>query len=238
MIDILKKILSFFNLEINRRPISEAKKQQWIRDAGFKTILDIGANRGYFAKEMRELLPRAQIHCFEPLPDCFHQLLQNTKDDSLVVCHPVGLGIQNESLTMFQNEYSPSSSLLEMTELHIRNFPQTRHTHQKEVTIHRLDDFLEGKELQAPLFIKIDVQGFEDKVILGGEKTIQQADALLIEMSFVPLYHQQPLFHDIYRLVTQLGFEFRGTFHQLFDEEKGTVLQMDGIFINKRISTR
>ncbi|MEZ4904860.1 MAG: FkbM family methyltransferase [Spirosomataceae bacterium] len=238
MINTIKKILTFFNLEINRRPISVTKKRQWLQDFDFKTILDIGANQGYFAKEMREMFPKAFIHCFEPLPDCFNQLLRNTQKDNLILCYPVGLGNQSEILTMYQNDYSPSSSLLEMTDLHIRNFPQTEHTRPQQVAIQRLDDLLKDTTLQAPILVKIDVQGFEDKVIEGGQLILKQADALLIEMSFVPLYHEQLLFHDIYGLLTDLGFEFRGAYHQLFDDKDGSVLQIDGIFINKKSATR
>lgn len=233
MKNTLKKIFSLFNLEINRRPISEIKKRQWIRDANFKTILDIGANQGYFAKEMRALLPNAQIHCFEPLPDCFKALVQHTQTDHFIAVHNIGFGEHNEQRFMYQNSYSPSSSLLEIADLHIRNFPQTQHTFQTQVEIRRLDDYLKDVELPMPLFVKIDVQGFEDKVILGGKNILQKADAILVELSFVPLYHHQPLFHDIYELLIDLGFEFRGAFHQLFDAKNGNVLQMDGIFIKK-----
>ncbi|MFN8346813.1 MAG: FkbM family methyltransferase [Spirosomataceae bacterium] len=230
---LLKKILALFRLEINRRPISEEKKRQWIQDFGFKSVLDIGANQGFFALEIRESLPSAHIHCFEPLPGCFKQLSLRTKKDSLITCYNIGLGENDGLLAMNENDYTPSSSLLEMSELHVKNFPQTKHTTQTQVEIKRLDDCLKADTLPSPVLVKIDVQGFEDKVIKGGTTVLQKADAMIVEMSFVPLYQSQPLFHDIYKLLEALGFEYRGAYNQLYDSENGTILQTDGIFMKK-----
>ena len=230
---LLKKMLAAFDLEINRRPISEEKKRQWIKDFGFKTVLDIGANQGWFAQEIREKLPAAHIHCFEPLPNCFNQLTIRTKRDPLITCYNIGLGDSDGILVMNENDYTPSSSLLEMSELHIKNFPQTKHTTQTKVEIKRLDDCLKADTLPSPVLVKIDVQGFEDKVIKGGTAILQKAEAMIVEMSFVPLYQRQPLFHDIYILLADLGFEYRGAYNQLFDSDNGTILQTDGIFMKK-----
>ncbi|MFN8465859.1 MAG: FkbM family methyltransferase [Caldilineaceae bacterium] len=51
--------------------------------------------------------------------------------------------------------------------------------------------------LEVPYMVKIDVQGFEDKVLLGGELTIRHASMLIIETSFQVLYEGQALFGDV-----------------------------------------
>jgi hypothetical protein len=49
-------------------------RRPWLLDAGIKTILDIGANTGQFARLAHEVFPGASIYSFEPLPDCFETL--------------------------------------------------------------------------------------------------------------------------------------------------------------------
>src|SRR2546421_11011514 len=51
-------------------------RQPWLQRRGFRTVVDIGANTGQFALPARAAFPRATLHCFEPLPDCFSQLQQ------------------------------------------------------------------------------------------------------------------------------------------------------------------
>ena len=55
-------------------------------------------------------------------------------------------------------------------------------------------DFL---PLKPNLLVKIDTQGFEDRVIRGGEQTIKKASIVVVEVSFTKLYEHQPLFSDL-----------------------------------------
>ena len=85
--------------------------------------------------------------------------------------------------------------------------------------------------LLPPILLKIDVQGYEDQVILGATRIMQQVDSIMIEMSFQPLYQGQPLFDEIYQLLISKGFTFAGNMDGLFSPLDGSILQSDGIFI-------
>ena len=74
------------------------------------------------------------------------------------------------------------------------------------------------------------MQGFEDKVIAGGSRFIQNAKVLIIETAYVSLYEKQPLFADIYKQLTELGFSYKGALHQKFDGSGG-VLYEDSLFV-------
>lgn len=67
----------------------------------------------------------------------------------------------------------------------------------------RLDDV---SELAALDFLKIDVQGAELMVFRGGRTRLAQAVAIQTEVSFVPLYEEQPLFGDVDRELREQGF--------------------------------
>src|SRR5258708_27076513 len=41
----------------------------------FKTVIDVGANTGQFAKQISAFFPNANIYCFEPSPQPFEALM-------------------------------------------------------------------------------------------------------------------------------------------------------------------
>jgi FkbM family methyltransferase len=71
------------------------------------------------------------------------------------------------------------------------------------VTTHRLDDIAEIAELD---FLKMDVQGGEREVLTHGRTRLKNAVAVQTEVSFVPLYENQPPFGEIDLLMRELGF--------------------------------
>src|SRR5215204_2951263 len=94
----------------------EAKRFQWLKDYHLRTIIDIGANEGQFAEKILSVLPSVEVHCFEPLQEAFKKLQSNFSKEKNIFLYNFGLGETNEVREIFKNEYSPSSSLLEMVE--------------------------------------------------------------------------------------------------------------------------
>ena len=81
------------------------------------------------------------------------------------------------------------------------------------------------------IFLKIDVQGFEEKVLAGGRQTIARAKVVLLELSYELLYENQPLFADIYEIMKDLGFRFQGTMAQMPHPKDGRLLDADCFFV-------
>lgn len=78
---------------------------------------------------------------------------------------------------------------------------------QETIEVVALDDlFLEGD------LIKIDVQGAELDVIEHGPETIQKANYLLLELSFMDYNVGAPLIDDILAKTRDLGFKMIDTF--------------------------
>jgi FkbM family methyltransferase len=205
-------------------------ERRWLRDLGVRTALDIGANTGQFARELRALYPSAMVYSFEPLPDCFAELTHAFRGDPRFRAFNVALGDAPGEVTMHRSAYAPSSSLLAMGEGHKRAFPHTAKEQPQTVRVERLDDLAEGLTLEDPLLVKMDVQGFEDRVLAGGRAVLSRAAVVLTELSVEPLYEGQVLFDGLYRALVELGFRYRGNLNQLHSPEDGRVLQVDGIF--------
>lgn len=234
---LIKNYLRPLGIELRRIPTQkeiyeqERQKALWLSNMNIHTIIDIGANDGHFANKIHKILPNAQLYSFEPLKDCYEKLLNKFAEVKTFKAFNLALGNKEEKVEIHRSEYSPSSSLLPMTELHKTSFPFTKNKIIEEVYVVKLDDIVSQLQLQSKLLIKLDVQGFEDKVIEGGLNTFKQADVVLTELSVEELYQGQKLFDDIYQMLKSLGFEYRGNYEQLYHPEDGRVLQMDGIFI-------
>ena len=206
---------------------------KWLLQYGFKTIIDVGANEGQFSDRIRILFPDAFIHAFEPLPIVFQTLEKNFENDQKFKAYNLGLGENKEELELYENEYSPSSSFLKLTASMADNFENAIKTKKVTVFADRMDQLFSSQKIDSPLLIKIDVQGFEDKVISGGTGTLQKAQVIICELSFVGLYEGQLLFGDLYEKFKELGFVFAGVVEQVKSPETNQVLQADGIFIKQ-----
>jgi FkbM family methyltransferase len=226
----LRKTVHKIGLDIHRyRP--EANRLAWVQTLGIRSVFDIGANVGQFATEIRHELPEAQIYSFEPLQECYGALTETFRNDSRFEAFPYALGEKDETVTMHKSSYTPSSSLREMAQAHKDLFPHTKESQPETIRVRRLDDAYAEISPAKPLLIKVDTQGYEDKVIMGGMDAFRNAAAVIIEASYVQLYEGQPLFDDIYSKMKALGFSYRGALHQKIKKETGEVIFEDSIYV-------
>jgi FkbM family methyltransferase len=203
---------------------------RWLTRFNISTVVDIGANEGQFALKFSRILPSADFYCFEPIGSCFKILKSNLANVNCKL-FPYALGDENAEMEINVYDHNPSSSLLEMAELHKSVFDKSFDIKSREkISVKILDEILVDKLNNKSYLVKIDVQGFEDKVIKGGKNVISQAKVIIIEMSYVELYKEQKLFNDIYFLLISLGFSFKGNLAQSNNPKNGEVLYSDSIF--------
>jgi len=211
----------------------ECLNKPWLLKSGIRTVFDVGANIGQFARAIHEVLPEAYIYSFEPLPDCFGELQKAMAGVKTFRAFNMALAERDAEAEFYRSSWSPSSSLLPMQELHKQNFPFTAGESRQIVRVRRLDDYAEELTIQGEVLIKLDVQGVEDKVIEGGKELIQRAKILIVETSMDSLYERQPLFADIFKLLEALGFTYKGALSQAFSALDESVLYADSIFIRR-----
>ncbi|MBI4160781.1 MAG: FkbM family methyltransferase [Candidatus Yanofskybacteria bacterium] len=197
---------------------------------GFATILDIGANVGQFSREMLDTFPDAHIYAFEPVAGCYEKL-KKVSDKLNFHPLPYALGNQTGETTINVSSYDPSSSILPMSDLHKKLFPHTAGGHAETIQIRRLDDITGGIDFKLPLLIKMDVQGYEKEVVLGGSETFKKASVVLSETSFASLYAGQPLADEMRDLLGEFGFEYRGALNNKKHPQTGEVLFEDSVFV-------
>lgn len=214
--------------------------QTWINDLQFDMMIDIGANVGTYSKEFRAFRPEAMIYAFEPLPNEYGQLSKFFEYDKKFKAYNVALSDSDGETTLNICNFGPASSILEINDLTKSYIKKgwSIEVESKPITIEtvRLDNFLEGHSLGESLFIKSDTQGFEDRVIRGGQNVFRHANLCVIETMFQPQYEGQALFIDILYQMAQLGFTYFGDKDYIsYNNSNNTPIWQDSVFINNRL---
>ncbi|OBG95566.1 FkbM family methyltransferase [Mycobacterium sp. E3298] len=222
------------------RPYSEkgAKRQfvKQLESRGVDVVLDVGANSGQYATDLRMADYRGRIISFEPLSGPFFRLERDALKDPLWDCRRCALGDVDGAVSInVAGNAGASSSILPMLKHHQDAFPPANYVGTEEVPIHRLDSV--ATELLGPAdtaFLKIDVQGFEKQVIAGAKQTVSdRCVGMQLELSFLPLYEGGMLIREALELVYSLGFTLTGLLPGFADPRDGRMLQADGIFFRE-----
>ncbi len=198
----------------------------WKRDL---VVYDVGAHAGHFASLVARSGLVSRVYCFEPISQVFEALTETTRTNAKIKCFQVAVGDRNGSEPMQINDFSASSSMLPMESLHVDEFPHTKKAREEDVDVRTLTELVRVHKLLPPDFIKIDVQGFEDRVIRGGEAIVRNAKFCLLELSLASLYQGSMLIVDINAIMRRLGFRLVAFINPLAGRS-GELLQVDGLF--------
>lgn len=175
----------------------------WLQDRltnRLKTIFDVGANIGEWARMARKRNPQATIHMFEIASDTFCQLLSNIDIDSLTI--PNGFGLGNETQFIEMQYAANNPELTTQFKRLILNDAVIR-----TGLVVTGDDYVKSRNIDYIDFLKIDVEGAEGNVLQGFEQTLQQRRIGIIQFEYS--YHailSRWLLVDSYDLLTPLGY--------------------------------
>ena len=194
----------------------------------FRTIIDVGANRGQFTLAARHFFPDSQIIAFEPLPKPAAIWRALFADDPRAVLVRAALGSQAGHALINISGRDDSSSLLPITDSQNLLFPGTAQVDTETVEVVRLAEYLPADGVETPALLKIDVQGFELEALAGCEDCLDVFDWVYVECSFIELYQGQALAHEVIAWLHQRGFELRGVHHLSYDA--GRAVQADFLF--------
>ena len=195
------------------------------------TVLDVGANRGDFGWFLRELGYQGEIVSFEPLPDAFHQLSKRAAADGKWKAVPIGLGDQDQELAIHVAANSQSSSFLPMLDAHEKAAPESRYQGTVTARVHRLDHvFHDYCQAGRPVFLKIDTQGFERKVLEGAAGILDVVPLVQLECSLIPLYQGGNVIEDMIGWMRSLGYDPIDLQPAFFHQEDGRLMQIDMLF--------
>lgn len=237
----LRSLLRKVGVEINRRTIhnsTDVQLEQLLRHCGIDLVLDVGANTGQYGAELRAHGYAGRIVSFEPLAAAHAALRRAARGSTGWAIAPrMALGDADGEIEIHVAGNSVSSSILDMLPAHERAAPGSAYVAREKVALRRLDgvagDYLAGAR---KVLLKIDVQGYEDRVLGGAAGVLDRITALQTELSLVALYAGQPLFDEMRARIEALGFELFAIFPGYVDERTGQTLQLDGFFLRRGVA--
>lgn len=232
---ILQRIIRSAGLDLYRyRPERSppARLSAMLAKHGVDLVFDVGANIGQFSQSLRAAGYSGRLVSFEPLSTAHAQLLRVSQGDvQWEVAPRVAIGEHEGEIDIHVAGNSFSSSALEMLDSHSKAAPGSAYVGSERVRLSRLDtlapDYLRPDTVP---FIKIDTQGYEDKVLNGATDLLGRVSGLQLELSFVPLYEGQQLFDPLVERLRALGFSIWAIWPGICDPRSGRMLQVDAIF--------
>jgi len=236
---LIRKIVRNMGWELMRfRPESSewARLVRMLSVHGVSTVLDVGANTGQYAQNLREAGFGGRIISFEPVLEAHTQLCQAARNDSLwTVAERMAIGDKDGRAEIHVAQNLASSSLLPMLDSHRAADPNSGFVDTQTVPVARLDSvadrFLDNGE---SFFIKIDVQGFERKVLEGAPMHLKRAIGLQLELSLTPLYDGETLFQPMLEHLHESNLDLWALIPGFVDNRSGRLLQVDGVFFKRR----
>lgn len=227
----VKSIFAAAGFSIERRSQDPQHTLIGLKTMSVRSIIDVGANSGQFARVARQHFPQANLFCFEPLPGPFRELSDWAGTHPDVRIFNVALGEQPCTAEMFVHaDHSPSSSLLHTTQLSTELYPFTSRQERIAIKVDTLDNALANERLQPAILVKLDVQGFEGRVLRGGRKLMARAQACIVEISLDSLYEGQSTFKEIFLELDSQSFRYAGNFSQAYSADSH-VVYIDAVFM-------
>ena len=197
-------------------------------------ILDVGANAGQFGRDMRGIGFSGRIVSFEPLADAFGRLQQTAQGDGKWQAVNIGLGEQDGRAVINVAANSQSSSFLPMLSVHSEAAPESKYVGEQSAEIRRLDNvFAAYVGPDTRVFLKIDTQGFEMKVLQGAHKVLGQIELVQVECSFVPLYEGAVLIEQMIAFLRGAGFDPIETMPAFRHRDSAHLMQADILFARR-----
>ncbi len=159
--------------------------------------LDIGGNVGnhsvYFSRRF------AAVHAFEPHPRTYELLRFNAGYRTNIQTHNYGLGDAPGRFKLFEDQSNFGGA-------RIRDDGVSEEVPVYHIEVQRLDD--SELDLSALCFVKIDVEGFEARVIRGAARTLALRQPVVVFEQLAAEFNNQAQETEAINLLRELGYQF------------------------------
>jgi FkbM family methyltransferase len=206
---------------------------QLLRMYRVNCVLDVGANRGQYARRLRTAGYTGRIVSFEPVAEAFAELERAAAGDPGWSVHRCALGRENGVATI--NEVPGTlSSLLPPTRFGARRYARLRDPMQRDVQMRRLDGMLDdvvGGVPSSRVFLKLDTQGYDTEVFAGLGDRAQDLVGLQAEVALMPIYDGMPRMPDAIAVYEAAGFEITALYPVSRERRTARVLEFDCVMV-------
>ena len=184
-------------------------------------IFDVGANKGQSITRYKKLFQNPVIHSFEPNIDEVNILKQKYINDKDLYLNNVAVGDKKGNLEFNINAISghssfknliPNTTWIKKRSNSIKIDDKNYTTKKVNAEIITLDDYVNEKNLTNIDILKIDTQGFEDKVLVGAQNLLKNNRIKLIqlELIFSEIYENPLNIYDIEKTLIPNNYKLFG----------------------------
>lgn len=205
-------------------------RARFMNQLGTDLVLDVGANRGQWARTLRAAGYCGRLVSFEPVPEPYEELAAHAAHDAQWDVHQVALGATDDEALIQVAENTAGSSFVEVTSDLTSKYPEMGVTGTEHVIRRRLDSMVRDGIYLKNAFMKLDVQGYEEVALTGAQASLPQIAALEVELSFTPLYAGELPFASMVEVLGSYGYKLAGMIPGTGDPATGLALQVDALF--------
>lgn len=208
-----------------------ARRMKLLLNHDISVVFDVGANSGQYGKMLREGGYRGRIVSFEPLTTAYKYLVNNARHDPNWQTFNTALGDHDGKAIINISANSYSSSLLDILPAHLQYSLESSYIGKEEITVCRLDSIISEYGVDGEnIYLKIDTQGYEKKVLEGAESSLSNIIGVEMECSLIPLYQDEPLLSEMLSIMSIKGYTLMSVDLGIISSSTGQVLQIDCIF--------
>ncbi len=216
--------LGFDLIKINKKPeFKRVNFDDLLKEkiSNNPTIFDIGGNKGQSIEKYLKIFDKPIIHSFEPIKSEFDHMFSKFKNNKNVFLNNCALGDKTEekelNITVKSgnssfNKINPGTDWLKLRSNQHNTSEKNYVTSVQKVNIIKLDDYCEDNNISSIDLVKIDTQGYEDKVLEGSLNSIKQnkIKAIVTEIMFDNVYEKYLSFSDIEKFIIPNNFRMVG----------------------------
>jgi len=181
IVDKVEK-LYYFRLHAIYRDLLKVNPQDLI------TVIDVGAHKGESIRFFRKLFRNSEVYSFEPARLTFKILQKKYGGLEKVYLSNIAIGKEPGSATFYENSYSAMSSLIKPNQSTLKGkikrvifFQRSNSNRSYLVPISSLDMFFETREVSRNSILKIDTEGTELEVLIGGKGLVTRKVFTIIQ---------------------------------------------------------
>jgi FkbM family methyltransferase len=208
--------------------------------SGCDAFIDIGANKGEFARIFGDLFPLSTLVCVEPNDKLNEDIRRNNLRPTPIIVNKAVSDKAGEMEFFLHTDSQMSSLFASNDELIQRDFGEDNASQviRKMVGITTLDEIFNEYSAQLAhkkIFLKIDTQGNELDVLRGGANSLGKIRYCLLEYMFHTPYEVQYPFDRIIQQMSDCGFECLGPMHASY-RVKGEIGAVLFLFGNTKVT--
>ena len=145
------------------------------------TIFDVGANKGIWSAMASDFFPHTTIYSFEIVPETYKRLVKKCGQQKNIVPYNIGLSDVQGTITVYYPEgKSPLATCVAgFSERFYKFQPQ-----KVEARVSTGDIFCSENGIETIDFLKIDVEGYEHKVLQGFEGMLKKEQIKIIQFEY------------------------------------------------------